>query len=87
METHLQNRSIYYAKYDSANMLRDCKQHPAGDLCTNARFTSIKHKYLIGYLMSRLCINLEILAAAARVQLRLSGRNEMPDNCQNEMGS
>ena len=37
--------------------------------------------------MSRLCINLEILAAAARVQLRLSGRNEMPDNCQNEMGS
>ena len=32
--------------------------------------------------MLHLCIDSEILAAAAAVWLRLSGRNEMPDNSQ-----
>ena len=66
-------------------MRRDHKRHLAGGNCANSRFTTIKRTYLDGYLMSRLSIDSEIMAAAAPVRLRLSGQNGMSNNCQNEM--
>ena len=65
-------------------MLRDQRRLRAGGIRANARFTSIKFNIWTDILMLHLCVDSEILAAAAAVWLRLSGRNQMPNNSQTD---
>ena len=65
-------------------MLRDQRRLRAGGIRANARFTTIKFNIWTDILMLHLCIDSEILAAAAAVWLRLSGRNQMPNNSQTD---